>query len=61
MTTPTTVWNGEHRATTLGLGLLERVRRRVRRKRNLAELRALDAGRLEDIGLSEEARARIVG
>jgi uncharacterized protein YjiS (DUF1127 family) len=53
--------NGWSRATKSGLGLLQRVRLRVRRRRNLAELRGLDAGRLEDIGLSEEARARLVG
>jgi uncharacterized protein YjiS (DUF1127 family) len=34
---------------------------RSRRRRNLAELRALDSGRLQDIGLSEAARARMVG
>jgi uncharacterized protein YjiS (DUF1127 family) len=35
------------------------VRHRSRRRRNLAELRALDSGRLQDIGLSEAARARM--
>ncbi|MDX1575340.1 MAG: hypothetical protein R3285_04045 [Kiloniellales bacterium] len=44
-----------------GHGLLELVRHRSRRLKNLAELRALDSARLQDIGLSEEARARIVG
>jgi len=37
------------------------VRHRTRRKKNLAELRALDACRLQDIGLSEQARSRIIG
>ncbi len=48
-------------ATKPGHGLLEMVRRRSRRRRNLTELRALDACRLQDIGLSEQARARIIG
>ena len=42
-------------------GLLAMVRHRSRRRRNLAELRALDAGRLQDIGLSEAARAQMIG
>ena len=41
--------------------LLEIVRHRARRRRNLAELRALDTCRLEDIGLSAAARARMIG
>ncbi len=61
MATLATNGNGRSRATKSGLGLLQRVRLRVRRRRNLAELRALDACRLADIGLSEEARARLVG
>ncbi len=48
-------------ATKPGHGLLEMVRHRSRRRRNLTELRALDACRLQDIGLSEQARARIIG
>ena len=52
---------GSRLTTGLGFGLLEWRHRRARRQRNLAELRALDAGRLADIGLSEEARARIAG
>lgn len=36
------------------------VRRRRRRGRDLAELAALDSGRLPDIGLSEAGRARIL-
>ena len=42
-------------------GLLELVRHRSRRRRNLAELRALDACRLQDIGLSEAARSQMTG
>ena len=42
-------------------GLLALMRHRSRRRRNLAELRALDACRLQDIGLSEAARARMTG
>jgi len=61
MTVSTVLRHGSHQATALGLGLLERVRRSRRRERNLAELRALDAGRLDDIGLSAAARARMVG
>ena len=45
----------------VGNGIVERVRHRSRRRRNLAELRALDGFRLEDIGLSAADRARIVG
>ena len=52
-------------AAFLGLkpshGLLAMVRHRSRRRRNLAELQALDSCRLQDIGLSEAGRARIVG
>ncbi|MEE8534906.1 MAG: DUF1127 domain-containing protein [Kiloniellales bacterium] len=40
--------------------LLEIVRDRSRRSRNLAELAALDADRLQDIGLTKATRARIV-
>lgn len=39
--------------------MLDLVRRWQQRGRNLAELRGLDADRLEDIGLSEHARERI--
>lgn len=42
-------------------GLLEAVRHRARRRKNLAELRALDACRLEDIGLSVASRSRMLG
>ena len=41
--------------------LFEQVRHRRRRLRNLAELKTLDGERLQDIGLSEEARRRIIG
>jgi len=60
MATRMKIRNGQMRATRPGHGLLEMVRHRTRRKKNLAELRALDACRLEDIGLSEAARARII-
>ena len=40
--------------------LLEIVRHRSRRSRNLAELAALDTSRLRDIGLTEVTRARII-
>jgi uncharacterized protein YjiS (DUF1127 family) len=33
---------------------------RERRSRNLAELRSLDASRLQDIGLTPDARARML-
>lgn len=52
---------GSRGGHALARGLLEPLHRRARRNRNLAELRALDACRLADIGLSEEARGRIVG
>ena len=61
MTASTLLRQGSRQATALGLELLERRRRWLRRERNLAELRALDAGRLDDIGLSEPARAQMVG
>ncbi len=61
MATLAKTWNGPARASRPGHGLLEMVRHRSRRRRNLAELRALDSGRLQDIGLSEAARARMVG
>lgn len=57
----TMVRHGAQRGTDLGLEVLERLRRHRRRDRNLAELRALDAARLADIGLSAAARARMVG
>ena len=40
--------------------LFESVRQRRARSRNLAELRALDGGRLQDIGLSEQGRTQII-
>lgn len=40
--------------------LVELVRHRRQRSRNRAELMTLDAARLQDIGLSEEARAEII-
>ena len=40
--------------------LLEIVRHRSRRSRNLAELAALDNSRLQDIGLTAARRVRIV-
>ncbi len=61
MAASTLVRDGSRQAAALGLGLLERRRRWLRRERNLDEVRALDAGRLDDIGLSEAARARMVG
>ena len=61
MTIRTKIRNGQIRAARPGHGLLEMVRHRSRRRRNLAELRALDSCRLEDIGLSEAARARLTG
>ena len=48
------VWAAGFVFAMLGL-----VRRWRQRSRNLAELRGLDADRLEDIGLSEHARERI--
>jgi uncharacterized protein YjiS (DUF1127 family) len=36
------------------------VRHRGQRNRNLAELKTLDAQRLQDIGLTEDARAQIM-
>ena len=41
--------------------LFEPVRHRRRRRRNLAELKKLHGERLQDIGLSEEARRQIIG
>ena len=41
--------------------LFEQVRHRRRRRRNLAELKTLDGDRLQDIGLSEAVRKRIIG
>jgi uncharacterized protein YjiS (DUF1127 family) len=61
MTTGTTPWNDVIRPDMTPHRLLEIVRHRARRRKNLAELRALDACRLEDIGLSAAARARMVG
>ena len=61
MATLMTARSGRARAIPFGQGLLQRIRFRARRQRNLAELRALDAERLEDIGLNEWARARITG
>jgi uncharacterized protein YjiS (DUF1127 family) len=43
------------------LALIEVARHSRRRDRNLAELRALDGVRLDDIGLTRQARARILG
>jgi uncharacterized protein YjiS (DUF1127 family) len=40
--------------------LLAAARTRGRRSRNLAELAALDGNRLQDIGLTRAARARMV-
>ncbi len=40
--------------------LFESVRQRRARSRNLAELRALDGTRLQDIGLSEQGRTQII-
>ena len=40
--------------------LFESVRQRRARSQNLAELRALDGTRLQDIGLSEQGRAQII-
>ncbi len=41
--------------------LFEQIRHRRLRRRNLAELKKLHGERLQDIGLSEEARRRIIG
>ena len=43
-----------------GAALFEHLRWRRARSRNLDELEALDSSRLEDIGLSEQERARII-
>ncbi len=40
--------------------LIESVRQRRVRSRNLAELGALDGNRLQDIGLTEQGRAQII-
>ncbi len=40
--------------------LFDSVRQRRARSQNLAELRALDGTRLQDIGLSEHGRAQII-
>ena len=61
MATRMKIRNGERPGIRPGHGLLEMVRHRSRRRRNLAELRALDSCRLQDIGLSEAARAQIIG
>ncbi len=61
MVARTKIRNGQLRAARPGHGLLEMVRHKSRRRRNLAELRALDTCRLQDIGLSAQARARIIG
>lgn len=61
MATRTKSPNAVRSGTTVGQGLLERVRHRARRRKNLAELRDLDCSRLRDIGLSEAARDRMVG
>ena len=61
MTTCTTPRNDRFRPNKTSHRLLEIVRHRARRRKNLAELRALDACRLEDIGLSATARARMIG
>jgi uncharacterized protein YjiS (DUF1127 family) len=61
MATRMKILNGRLRTARPGPGLLALVHYRSRRRRNLAELRALDACRLQDIGLSEQGRARIVG
>jgi len=61
MATRMKVRNDWFRASKAPHGLLKVVRYRARRKKNLAELRALDSCRLQDIGLSAEARVRMVG
>ena len=58
MTTCTTPPNDRFRPNKTPHRLRGIVRHRARRRKNLAELRALDACRLEDIGLSAAARAR---
>jgi uncharacterized protein YjiS (DUF1127 family) len=40
--------------------LIESVRQKRVRSRNLAELGALDGSRLQDIGLTEQGRAQII-
>ncbi len=61
MATPTKLRSAARPGIKTGHGLLEMVRHRSRRRKNLAELRALDTCRLRDIGLSEAARTRMVG
>ena len=61
MTTTSSERNAGHRSGSMAQDLLTLVRRRAQRRKNLAELRALDGIRLADIGLSERARARILG
>ena len=61
MAHPMKSWNDRFHARKATHGLLEAVRHRARRRKNLAELRALDACRLEDIGLSPVARSRMLG
>lgn len=61
MTPPMKTRNDWIRADKTSHGLLAMVRHRARRRKNLAELRALDACRLADIGLSAAARSRMVG
>lgn len=60
MTICTKTRNDRFHARKATHGLLEAVRHRARRRKNLAELRALDMCRLEDIGLSAAARARMI-
>ena len=57
----TVVRDGVRWESNLGAELLKWARQRRQRERNLAELRALDVGRLADIGLNESTRAQIVG
>ena len=61
MATLKTASSERGRANPLARALLQRIRVRNRRQRNLAELRALDVERLADIGLSAWARSRITG
>lgn len=61
MTRTSRLCNSDERSGSMALGLLTLMRRRVRRRKNLAELRALDRSRLADIGLNESSRAQILG
>ena len=60
MSTQTQAPKSGRRGSVSVSALVELVRHRRQRSRNRAELMTLDAARLQDIGLSEEARAQII-